>query len=70
MKVKNCKSIYSFNVMDEIRQGKIVFGVDRYDLECFEINELSVNKLATILEQATTNKDRFDFWILEEEEDE
>lgn len=70
MEVKNCKSIHSFNVMDEIKRGKIVFGVDRYELECFEVNTLTVNKLANILSETTINTNRFDFWSLEVNEDE
>ena len=70
MKVKDCTSIYPFNAIDYVQKGKLVFGVDRYECECFEVNTLTVNKLASIIEEAKINKTRFEFWVVEVSEDE
>jgi hypothetical protein len=60
------KSIYRWNVIDEIAKGKKVYALDRLVLEVFLVNELSVEEAVAMTE--SKEEKRFEFWYVETEE--
>ena len=66
---KSYKSIYSFEVIDKIREGFSVFLVDK-EKECVEsVADMEVCELAKVLNLCEKEKTRFDFWIVNMEEE-
>ena len=68
--MKKYKEIYSWKVFDEIKEGKKVYAVDRMLVETFDVNSLDVDCFATLLARADIDKDRYLFWVVEDEVDE
>ena len=66
--MKTYKSIYSFYVIDKIKEGKTVYYVDRKLHDCGIINNISAQEYVTILKQSEEETTRYDFWIEEEKE--
>lgn len=66
--MKKFKVIYPWEALDEIKEGKTVFMLDRetQTVEC--VNDMTVDTLAQVL-MIGNEKNRFDFWM-EEKEDE
>jgi hypothetical protein len=60
------KEIYSFNALDEIKAGELVYVVDRREKEVIFVNAMTVSNLCRLLE--STEKGRYVFWKEEEEE--
>ena len=65
--MRKYEEIYSFNVFEEVKKGKKVYAVDRMLVEVFDVNSLDVDCFATLLARADIDKDRYLFWIVEEE---
>lgn len=63
------QEIYSFNVFDEIKKGNKVYALDRKLAEVFVINTMEVEDFATCLHRAKAEKNRYMFWIINEEEE-
>ncbi len=66
--MKKYNSIYSFYVIDQIKEGKTVYYLDRKLHDCGVVNKTTVEDLTTILKQCEEEPSRFDFWIEEETE--
>lgn len=66
--MKTYESIYSFYILDKIKEGKTVYCLDRELKICGVINNFTVEDFNTILRQAEEEPTRFDFWIEIEEE--
>lgn len=61
------KTIYSFDVMEEIKKGNEVFILDRAACEVYDTSEITVTDFV----RAISSKDednRYAFWIVEEVE--
>ena len=67
--MKNYKSIYSFYILDKIKEGKTVYYLDRKLHDCGVVNKTTVEDLTTILKQVEEEPTRFDFWIEEVEQE-
>lgn len=65
--MRKYEEIYSFNVFEEVKKGKKVYAVDRMLVEVFDVNSLDVDCFATLLARADIDKDRYLFWIVEED---
>ena len=58
------KSIYHFNVIDEIGKGNNVFCLDREDQVIDCVNDMEVSEFVKITKKAAqTENNRFEFWI-------
>lgn len=53
--------------MPEIERGNTVYVLDREAREIYAANDLTVNEALAIIKRADDGRDRFDFWIEEEE---
>ena len=62
--MKIYKSIYSFEVLDYIKEGKSVYMLDRETSEVLEVNSIEVGEFAEVLKFDNETK-RYDFWIEE-----
>ena len=61
---KTYRNIYSFNILDEIGKGNVVYMLDR-EKRCVEnVNEMEVQTLSEVL-NCDNLKDRFEFWVEE-----
>ena len=56
------KSIYSFNVIDEIKHGANVCMLDRKEMEVECVENMEVGDFASVLAISEKEKDRFEFW--------
>ena len=54
--------VYYFNVIDEIKKGKTVYALDKENKVVLNCNDL---RLEDALEMISTDNDRFDFWVEE-----
>lgn len=60
------RNIYSFNILDEIGKGNVVYMLDR-EKRCVEnVNEMEVQDLSEVL-NSDNLKDHFEFWVEEKE---
>lgn len=65
------KSVYYFLVIDEIMSGKAVFALDRQNFTTIHINEMSVDEMVELINNAKKDEsERYVFWTKEEEENE
>jgi len=64
------KTIYHFLVLDEIKDGKTVYCLDRKEKQVYCVNELTVNDTVAMINANDTEPDRFEYWIEEKEEKE
>lgn len=60
------EEIYSFNVIDAVKEGKQVYVLDRKTKEVIYVNGMEVFDLCEILK--STKKNRYEFWIEKENE--
>lgn len=63
------KTIYHFLVLDEIKEGKSVYCLDRKAREVHCVNELTVNDTVAMLNADSTEPDRFEYWVEEKNEE-
>ena len=68
--MKTYETIYSFEVLETIQEGKLVYLLDRYEQIVMCVNDITVDKLAEVLKNSKTEKKRYEFWIEEVEETE
>lgn len=61
------RNLYSWHVMPEIEKGNTVYVLDRKAREIYAANDLTVNEAFAVIKMADDGRDRFDFWIEEEE---
>lgn len=65
---KRVRDIYGFQVMDEIKNGANVYGVDKANSDTerivYFVNDMDVESAASLLYNPSA-----DFWIIEEEEE-
>ncbi len=66
--MKNYISIYSFCVIEKIKEGKTVYYLDRKLHDCGTVNRITVEDLTAILKADEQEKQRFEFWYEEETE--
>ena len=66
--MRDYRRIYPYEVMDYITEGKLVYALDRFECDVFCVNNIDVGSLGSTLKSAKAEKDRFDFWIIEESE--
>lgn len=65
------KSVYYFLVIDEIMSGKAVFALDRQNFTTIHINEMSVDEMVELINNAKKDEsERYVFWTKETEENE
>lgn len=65
------KSVYYFLVIDEIMSGKAVFVLDRQNFTTIHINEMSVDEMVELINNAKKDEsERYVFWTKETEENE
>lgn len=63
------KSVYRFSVEDAIKNGRIVYCLDRDERSVHKMNSLSYDDALAVLDEASRDHtNRFDFWFEEEEE--
>lgn len=63
------KSVYRFSVEDAIKNGRIVYLLDRDERKVYKMNDLSFDDALKVLDEASNDHtNRFDFWFEEEEE--
>ena len=59
------KIIYSFYVIDEIEKGNTVYCLDRKEKAVLIINDICVETVVTLLRDARTDDERYEFWKVE-----
>lgn len=62
------KSIYSFDVIEKMKSGELVYCLDRMACKSFCMNEISAGELAGILRKSEVNATRYDFWVVKDSE--
>ena len=67
--MKTVKSIYAWEVIIKLKEGKTVCVCDRQFHSCDTVNELTVKEAIAILNDAAEHQDCYDFWIEEESEE-
>lgn len=65
--MKHYKKIYSFNVIDEIKNGKRVMMLDKQDEKVYPAGDVKSSYLFNAIE--SDEKERFEFWAVEESEE-
>lgn len=63
--MKTYNTIYSFEVLDKIKEGAKVYVLDREEKAVYCVNDISVADLAQLEIFGKTNKKRFEYWIEE-----
>ena len=63
------KEVYKWRLVEELERGKQIYCLDRKRKQCYLVNDMFVKGLIMILEQASTDPDRFYFWEEAEEEE-
>ncbi len=63
------KVIYSFEVLDKIKEGKNVGLTDRQKGVVRSVNDMTVSELAEVMMDFDKTKGRYEFWIEEEQEE-
>jgi hypothetical protein len=61
-------SIYEFDVVRSITDGKMVYMLDRADNSVESVNDMRVADAVLCISEAEKNRDRFVFWYVEVEE--
>ena len=60
-------TVYPWMVIDEIRQGKKIFVLDRKLKSISIVNDASIEDVVRAIDSADTERDRYEFWYEEEE---
>ena len=68
--MKTYESVYSFVVIDKIREGKTVFVLDKENEKVMKVNELTVDQLMRLLRNDESTPNRYYFWYSEETDNE
>jgi hypothetical protein len=63
-------NVYDFKVVDEISKGETIYVVDRQMRVVGTVNELSINEVFKILDNAELGNGRYDFYKVEVVENE
>lgn len=58
------RKVYPWNVIDEVKNGKAVFVLDKLLLKVSVVNEMRLNDVIRITENEEEN--RYEFWCIEE----
>ena len=66
----NYEVIFPFEVIEKVRKGEQVNVVDREKEELWNVNSLTLDEFAEILNAAENNVLRFEFWIRKETKNE
>ena len=68
--MKKYVTIYPFQVIGEIKEGKSIYCIDREQRDVLPISVMSVNTLFTILKDSekTENYGKYEFYYIEEGE--
>lgn len=66
--MKKYETIYPFEVINKLKEGKEVFVLDRNLKEVRSVGAMSVGAFVTI-QNAQNAEERFEFWIEEEQEE-
>lgn len=62
-------TIYSFLVIDEIKEGNTVYCLDKRNVSVHIMNDICMDVALTILKEAEEDSNRFEFWMKEKEEE-
>lgn len=62
-------TIYSFCVIDEIKEGNTVYCLDKRNVSVHIMNDICMDVALTILKEAEEDSNRFAFWKKEKEEE-
>ena len=57
-------NIYSFEVIEAIKQGKVVYCCDKVAAEVGKVNNMTVDEAVTLLNDDC--QDRYEFWHVED----
>lgn len=68
--MRKYKSVYPWNVLDEIEAGKKIQLLDKEVGAVIVVNDLPVWNALKWIAAAKESMDRFEFWYVEEQEDE
>ncbi|MBR2869811.1 MAG: hypothetical protein IKB98_00305 [Clostridia bacterium] len=61
--MKKVTNIYSFEAIESIKQGKVVYCCDKIAAEVFKFNNLPVDEAIHIINNDC--QDRYEFWYVE-----
>lgn len=61
------KEIYDFSVLSELRNGTQIRVLDKKEMVCEKVGNLTVNELIQVLKVSEEEKDRYLFYAVEEE---
>lgn len=61
--MKNYKSVYYWDIIDRIKEGKLVYLLDKEEQTVYCVNDISVDKYAEILNLCKEKSERFESWI-------
>lgn len=56
------EKIYSFNLLNELKESKRAFCCDKKQQEVFCVNELPAGYFTRILKECETDDNRYEFW--------
>lgn len=63
------RDIYSFLAIEEIKDGKTVFVLDKEMKTVEAVNDMTVDEAVSLIQSADNFPGRFEFWVEEEEEE-
>lgn len=64
------RTVYACWVINELKDGKTVYALDRRLRKVFTLNDMEVNAAIALINSAEEDSNRYDFWYEETEENE
>ena len=64
------KSVYNCWLFDEVKNGNMVYALDRKFKKVVLVNDLTVDQLVAVMHSADEEPTRYEFWYEETEETE
>lgn len=62
------RDVYSFLAIDEVKDGKTVFVLDKEMRTVAVVNDMKVGEAVSLIQSTDNFPGRFEFWVEEEEE--
>ena len=61
--MKTFDTVYPWNIIDKIKEGKLVYCLDKEEQRIFCVNDMPVENYVAILEKCNAEETRYTFWL-------
>ena len=58
----NYKTVYHFNVLDEVEKGEEVYCLDKQEKDVLHVNQLNFEYALRLIRDAKEDDNRYEFW--------